>query len=357
MLYLFRGEQRTYDLAPKSFEIEVTGGIKIYDVSDPTNVYAQLGGGVLMRITSDRFELFVTAAGMIGSIAQGRAIGLLIVDASGTPTVDDPHAIPGVAGMLDVELTLQVPGSDQVHNLTGGDGKPLFTFTGSVKVMINTTFKEQTFDVPEEFLSVLPADFPTRLTIFRSHPNLTGDTQDPNGQLDGEAYVFILVQGSITLFDVLTLNGTIAFIAAGGEHGGEIRIAGAVSGNIPFVAPFSGSIDFTFFATDHPGLVGRATLSVQRSLVPGVTMTGSAILEINTYLDPFDLDTFVTKYEAGVITDPNDRLAGHARHQVGHGSRRQRPARRRARGADRPHPQRPAPDALRPHRDGRATSS
>ena len=45
-LYLFRGEQRTYDLAADSFSVEVEGGIKIYDVNHPSTVYAQLGGGV-----------------------------------------------------------------------------------------------------------------------------------------------------------------------------------------------------------------------------------------------------------------------------------------------------------------------
>ena len=107
VLYLFRGEQRTYDLAPKSFEVEVTGGIKIYDVSDPSHVYAQLGGGVLMRITSDRFELFVTAAGI------DRRPRLRPRDRPPDrrrrrhADADDPHAIPGVAGMLDVELVLR----------------------------------------------------------------------------------------------------------------------------------------------------------------------------------------------------------------------------------------------------------
>jgi len=55
-LYLFRGEQRTYTLAAQSFSVEIEGGIKIYDVSNPTSVYTQLGGGFLMRIQPNRFE-------------------------------------------------------------------------------------------------------------------------------------------------------------------------------------------------------------------------------------------------------------------------------------------------------------
>ena len=108
-----------------------------------------------------------------------------------------------------------------MHNLTGSDGTPLFTFTGSVKVMLNTTLKEQVFDVPESFLAVLPADFPTQITIFRSRPTLAGDAQDPNfpapgHPLDGEVYFFLIVQGSISLFNVLTLNGAISFSAGQG---------------------------------------------------------------------------------------------------------------------------------------------
>ena len=87
--------------------------------------------------------------------------------------------------------------------------------------MLNTTLKEQVFDVPESFLAVLPADFPTTIKIFRSRPTLTGDAQDPNfpapgHPLDGEVYFFLIVQGSISLFDVLTLNGAISFSAGAG---------------------------------------------------------------------------------------------------------------------------------------------
>ena len=43
----------------------------------------------------------------------------------------------------------------------GRSSRASSTFKGRVQVMLNTTLQEQTFDVPEEFLGVLPDDFPT----------------------------------------------------------------------------------------------------------------------------------------------------------------------------------------------------
>ena len=50
----------------------------------------------------------------------------------------------------------------------------IFHFEGRVQVMLNTTLKEQRFNVPEEFLGVLPDGFPTRIVVYKSLPSLNG---------------------------------------------------------------------------------------------------------------------------------------------------------------------------------------
>ena len=67
--------------------------------------------------------------------------------------------------------------------------------------MFNTTLEEQIFEVPESFLAVLPADYPTADHDLRvgAEPRRQrrGDPGDPGG-----VYIKALIQGSITLFDV-----------------------------------------------------------------------------------------------------------------------------------------------------------
>ena len=51
---LVRGEQRTYELAPLSFSLEVIGAATIYDKPSGGNELAHIDGGFFIRITPDR---------------------------------------------------------------------------------------------------------------------------------------------------------------------------------------------------------------------------------------------------------------------------------------------------------------
>jgi hypothetical protein len=84
-----------------------------------------------------------------------------------------------------------------------------------------------------------------------------------------------------------------------------------------FFAP-SGSIDFAFYShymdgtTDRgPGLIGRATLGFaagSHGAIPGVSLSGQFLLEITTFSVDTTLQTFVTRFEYGSVTDPKNPL-------------------------------------------------
>src|SRR5207253_26102 len=83
---------------------------------------------------------------------------------------------------------------------------------GRVQVMFNTTRVQQDFDVPAVFRDILPEGSPTHYTIWASTPNLSGTGEasfnpDVHNPLNGEAFLEARIEGSITLFNVLTIPG------------------------------------------------------------------------------------------------------------------------------------------------------
>ena len=192
-----RSEERTYDLLPRSVAFEIVGGLKIQPDPD-ADPWLVMAGGYFLRITPTRFEFFITAAASTSIGLSGRAIGLFIVqilprtDASGNDL--DDNAIPGIAGLIALDITAGIspPGGDTLGISSIGS---VFQFSGKVRVVFNSTLEEQVFQVPESFLSVLPAGYPTQITIFESAPNLAGDAEEMPAS-DGGAYLSALVEGS-----------------------------------------------------------------------------------------------------------------------------------------------------------------
>ena len=186
---------------------------------------------------------------------------------------------------------------------TGGISniEDVFSFTGEVQVVFNTTLEQQTFAVPESFLAVLPADYPTEIRIFESAPNLEGNAEATPSDTGG-AYIKALVQGQITLFNSITLTGFLAFTRQVGEIS-FIKVDGAVSANVAHLGSLSGTLSLGFFTDidpvedeSQPAAVGRVTLSLQAGgLIPGVELTGQVLVQFNTYTEPVDLDTIKVK--------------------------------------------------------------
>ena len=294
-----RSEAQTFVLPAESFSIEIVGSLKIKANGSPdpnAEDWVILTGGFFLRITPQRFEVFVTAFASIPVLGlTGQATGLLIIDASTAGP-----GIPGVALMLNVELSVGVPPPNAPADDRGsvsdiGNGR-IFRLTGEVLVMLNTTKRDQNFRIPDSFLPLLPAGAPPTITIFDNAPKLNGErSTEPGAQRN--IYITANIQGSITLFDAITLSGFIGFTASEGQ----VRISGAVSTNIQYIGSLSGSIDLIFFIDRNgngPGVVGRVTLAIaDGGAIPGVVLSGQFLLEINTYSSEVIIESFQTNKE------------------------------------------------------------
>jgi len=236
-ILIVRGEERTYELAPESFSVEVLGEMTLKDGDG--NQLATLRGGFYLRFTPDRTEIFATAyAAILGdtdganALISGKATGLIIVVTTlDIPDDDDVH-IPGIAASLELELKIGVEDNSGAGGVAGAFGD-FFKFVGKVNVMLNTTLAPQEFDVPESFLPFLAPGQPTHMVIWESVPNLSGSAVlDPSNE--GQVYISARIQGSITLLDTITLTGFIGIDAGVGDGGATIRFTGAVSTQIQF---------------------------------------------------------------------------------------------------------------------------
>ena len=124
--------------------------------------------------------------------------------------------------------------------VSGGDPTKLpyasggiFELRGSVGVTLNTTLREQVFEIPQSFLDLLPDDAPTTVTVYAAAPEIDGSKREG---VPPEFYISANIQGSIKLFDTITLTGFISFTAATDVNlNAYVRIAGAVSVNIEFL--------------------------------------------------------------------------------------------------------------------------
>ena len=297
--YDLRTEYQTFVLEPEMFAIELVGSIKIKEngSSDPSaDDWVDLFGGFYLKITPQRFELLVISAVRINPLGiSGTAIGLVIIDAS----LEGP-GIPGIALMLSVQLSVGAPpesGDDDSASVSNLDG--IFRLEGQVVVTLNTTLREQTLNVPTSFDDLMPADIPRVFTIHDSAPNPDGS--DAGGT--PAIYVAASIQGSITLFDTLTMSGFIGFTASVDITGNVfVRITAAVSTSIDFLGAMSGSLDLLFYTNLNgmgPGIIGRVQLALaDAGNIPGVEIEGQFLVEINSYLSDQTIRTFQTNLEA-----------------------------------------------------------
>ena len=164
--------------------------------------------------------------------------------------------------MFSLEIGVGIPpaGSGDDRGSVG-DIPDIFSFHGSVKVTLNTTLRDETFIVPQEFLAVLPNDFPGSITITAGAPEIDGSVNSANG---AGFYIQAIVTGTIEIKDVLTFSGTIGVTLQVGTVS-FVRIQGAVTTNIAFLGSLSGSIDLGFYVATgdsgiNPGIVGRIQL-------------------------------------------------------------------------------------------------
>ena len=163
--------------------------------------------------------------------------------------------------------------------------------------------REQAFEIPDAFLDLLPEGAPTTIEIFDAAPDLEGGRSSAAG-VNPAIYITASIQGAITLFDTITLSGFIGFTASVDLTGNAyIQIVGAVSTKIDYVGALSGSLDLRFYTnyggSQGPGIIGRVQLAIaDGGAIPGVSLQGQFLLEVNSYLTDVMIQTFQTNIEA-----------------------------------------------------------
>ena len=277
---------REFTLGPRSFSIELVGQARIRPPGTTTDL-VRLNGGFYLSIdasSTPKFQLFATAELSFGvgdaQLTYGRATGLILI---GTD---------GLAGYLSVSAG-------------GGIGLPnvgtLFSVTGSVTVMFNTTLHDKVFTVPDSFLPLLQPTDPRTISIFKSAPGLSGQA-NPAGPPGGEIYVKAIIQAQLTIGGVLNLNGFLAITAAVDTTGtAYFKVDGAVGANVPFLGSLTGALNLAVYVGvpgvpgARTGVVGRFQLTRSSSAIPGITLNGQFLLEINTFTDVQTIETFAVK--------------------------------------------------------------
>jgi hypothetical protein len=224
-----KAEGQTFELPAESFSIEIVGSMKIKEggSSDPNADDAvRLFGGFFLRITPERFEIFVQAEAEIPVLGlNGKAVGLIILDA---------NTSSGPAGHRDDAQ----PGAD-AGRVAGGQRPDL----GAGRHLRTARFGGGHDEHHAARAGVRdPAELPGPAAgrradhghvFYAAAPEIDGSKRV---NVPPEIYISANIQGSITLFDTITLTGFISFTAATDVNGNAfVRIAGAVSTNIEFL--------------------------------------------------------------------------------------------------------------------------
>ena len=292
---------QTYTLPPLSFTLDLVGQLKL-TVPGTSLTLLTLNGGFFLHIDPSAFELYETAELSFGvgpaQIVYGSTTGLLeIITGIGT------GATPGVAGFFQVSKSAGV-GLPNVGTL--------FQATGTVSVMFNTTFQDQSFKIPDAFLPLLNPGDPTTIPIFAAPPKLDG-SKDPNGV--PSVYIVATVQAHLNIGGVLTLDGFLQIAAGGNGDGAFLKVTGAVGTTIGFLGSLEGTLNFNVYLGANPGVVGRVFLTLNVNGIPGVALNGQFLLELDTYADSTndEISTFAISKDAngnfaGFVHDANGNL-------------------------------------------------
>ena len=296
---------QTFDLQPLSFELALGGILAIQPPGSPSPLLS-LNGALFLSINPYTFEIYATASLQYGvgaaTVNYGTATGLLIVQTGLAPGMN-----PGVAGYLSIGAGASI-GLPDVGSL--------FSITGTVTVMFNTTLQQQQFTVPNAFLPLLTAGQPSTITIYGSAPGPNG-APNPNAPAGGQIYVAANINAQITIGGVITLTGFIQIEVAAGSSGGELSITGAVGTSIANLGSLTGQLSLTMFIGSTPqttGIVGRVFLTLSSSGIPGVALNGDFLVEINTFDTTQTIDTFavngVTASGQACMPDPSNPGSG-----------------------------------------------
>ena len=290
---------RTFVLPAQSFLLEVLGQLVIRPPGTDTDL-ARLEGGFLISINPNRIDIFATVEMSFGvgdaMITYGEAIALLIIRTGGD------GANPGVAGYVKVGSSADVGLPD-----VGG----VFSASGEVTVMFNTTLEEQVFVIPDSFQPLLEDDGISEIPIFAAAPRLNGTRND--NALGGEIYFSVTIAVKLNILDALILEGYIQITLAISPEAGTARfsVTGAVTAELNPIGALSGTLNLIIFVGEKTGVVGRVQLALasdQNSpFADVISIRGDLLLEINAVLDlsgddllqPVTIETFLIDTDTG----------------------------------------------------------
>ena len=169
----------------------------------------------------------------------------------------------------------------------------LFSASGSVYVMFNTTLADQTFTVPSAFLPLLEPGH----VAGHPHPEVrTGHRRQarlPTRPRAAASTSSRRIQAELTIGGLLTFTGFIGIKATYDQSGqAYFELTGMVGTNIPLLGSMSGAINLTVYVGAKTGVVGRIQLTRAASAIPGLSLNGQFLFEINTFSSVQTVNTF-----------------------------------------------------------------
>ena len=294
---------RSFTLQPFSFGVALVGQL-ILSIPGTTTELFREQGGIFIAISglpTPSLVMYLTGEVSIGSgnarLTFGAATAILFV------STDVLGGDVGVAGSITVSAG-------------GGIGLPdlgaLFSATGTVSLMLNTTLHEKTFIIPPDFLPLLHPGDPTSITVYASAPGLDGR---PVPGAAPSIYVKATIQAQLTIGGIISLNGYLGITRAVDTTGtAYFRIDGALGGTIPFLGSVTSVINLAAYIGTTTGIVGRIQMTRASNSIPGVSLNGQFLLEINTFSTVQTIDTFAVN---STVINGQPRFGGFQRDAAG----------------------------------------
>jgi hypothetical protein len=275
---------RSFTLQPYSFGLELVAQMVVRVPGQSTELFRAQGGFFLAfaGLPTPSLVMYVTGEVSYGSgsarLTYGSATAVLFVD------TDVAGRDVGIAGSITVSTG-------------GGIGLPdvpLFSATGTVSLMVNTTLHEKTFVIPADFLPLLHPGDPTSITVYASPPGLDGR---PVLGAAPAVYVKATIQAQLTIGGVLNLNGYIGITLATDTTGTTYFIVdGALGGTIPFLGAVTAAVNLAVYINvldaSKTGIVGRVQLTLGANSIPGISFNVEVLAEINTFAGDRAIKTF-----------------------------------------------------------------
>src|SRR5262249_17313846 len=140
---------------------------------------------------------------------------------------------------------------------------------------------------------------PSSIDIFGAAPTLDGK-KNPNAPAGGEIYVSASIYATLTIGGVLKLMGYIGLTAAGSKGQAYLKLTGAVSPTLNYIGTPPALRNLNVYVnTSDPsksGVQGRVFLALSTAgSIPGVSLSGVFLLEINSFATDGPIDSFKIK--------------------------------------------------------------